>query len=96
MYDIAALDLYVEKDQTYGSRYEQYVALRNMSAGKILAISECSNVPDMNAMFRDNAAWSYFGLWYAPYLGEYTDNNTLMEFYNSEAALTREDFSYSE
>ena len=96
MYDIAALDLYVEKDQTYGSRYEQYVALRNMSAGKILAISECSNVPDMNAMFRDNAVWSYFGLWYAPYLGEYTDNNTLMEFYNSEAALTREDFSYSE
>ena len=66
MYDIAALDLYVEKDQTYGSRYEQYVALRNMSAGKILAISECSNVPDMNAMFRDNAVWSYFGLWYAP------------------------------
>ena len=50
----------------------------------------------MNAMFRDNAVWSYFGLWYAPYLGEYTDNNTLMEFYNSEAALTREDFSYSE
>ena len=96
MYDIAALDLYVEKDQTYGSRYEQYVALRNMSAGKILAISECSNVPDMNAMFRDNAVWSYFGLWYAPYLGEYTDNNTLMEFYNSEAALTRENFSYGE
>ncbi|MFR4476934.1 MAG: hypothetical protein ACLT3Y_06840 [Ruminococcus callidus] len=23
----------------------------------------------MNAMFRDNAVWSFFGLWYAPYLG---------------------------
>ena len=93
-YDIASLDLYVEKEETYGSRYEQYVALRNMvSSGKLLAISECSNLPDMNAMFRDNAVWSFFGLWYAPYLGEYTDNNALVEFYNSEAALTREDYT---
>lgn len=92
-YDIASLDLYVEKDEAYGSRYEQYVALRNMVPGKILAMSECSNVPDMNAMFRDNAVWSFFGLWYAPYLGEYTDKNTLIEFYNSEAALTREDYA---
>ena len=93
-YDIASRDLYVEKEETYGSRYEQYVALRNMvSSGKLLAISECSNLPDMNAMFRDNAVWSFFGLWYAPYLGEYTDNNALVEFYNSEAALTREDYT---
>ena len=84
----------MEKEETYGSRYEQYVALRNMvSSGKLLAISECSNLPDMNAMFRDNAVWSFFGLWYAPYLGEYTDNNALVEFYNSEAALTREDYT---
>ena len=70
------------------------MALRNMvSSGKLLAISECSNLPDMNAMFRDNAVWSFFGLWYAPYLGEYTDNNALVEFYNSEAALTREDYT---
>lgn len=93
-YDIASLDLYVDKAEVYGSRYEQYVALRNMAPGKILAISECSNVPDMNTMFRDNAVWSFFGLWYAPYLGEYTDNNALIEIYNSEGALTREDFSY--
>ncbi|WP_298481576.1 glycosyl hydrolase [uncultured Ruminococcus sp.] len=93
-YDIASLDLYVDKAEVYGSRYEQYVALRNMVPGKMLAISECSTVPDMNAMFRDNAVWSFFGLWYAPYLGEYTDNSTLIAIYNSEGALTREDFSY--
>lgn len=94
-YDIASLDLYVDKEEVYGSRYEQYVALRNMAPGKILAISEGSTVPDLNAMFRDNAVWSFFGLWYAPYLGEYTDNNALVSIYNSEGALTREDFSYS-
>lgn len=91
-YDIASLDLYVDQEEPYGSRYEQYVALRNMTSGKLLAISECSTVPDMNAMFRDNAVWSFFGLWYAPYLGEYTDDNALIAVYNSEGALTREDY----
>lgn len=92
-YDIAALDLYVEKEEVYGSRYEQYVALRNMVPGKMLAISECSNIPDITAMFRDNAVWSFFGLWYAPYLGEYTDNQALVDFYHSEGTLTRNDYA---
>lgn len=91
-YDIASLDLYVEQSEEYGSRYEQYVALRNMSPGKILAISEASTLPDMNTMFRDNAVWSFCGLWYAPYLGEYTSEETLIAFYNSEGSLTREDY----
>ena len=92
-YDIAALDLYVEKEEVYGSRYEQYVALRNMVPGKMLAISECSNIPNITAMFRDNAVWSFFGLWYAPYLGEYTDNQALVDFYHSEGTLTRNDYA---
>ena len=95
-YDIASLDLYVEEDsdEEFGSRYEQYVALRNMIPNKLLAMSECSTVPDTNAMFRDNAVWSFFGLWYGVYLEEsYTDKSALIAMYNSEAALTRGDFS---
>ncbi|WP_301844597.1 glycosyl hydrolase [uncultured Ruminococcus sp.] len=92
-YDIASLDVYVkDKTEAYGSRYEQYVALRNMTGGKLLALSECSTVPDMNAMFRDNAVWSFFGLWYAPYLGEYTSNDALLSVYHSEGALVRGDY----
>ncbi len=94
-YDIASLDLYVEEDgdEAFGSRYEQYVALRNMTSNKILAISECSTVPNINAMFRDNAVWSFFGLWYAPYLEDpYTSEDDLITIYNSEAALTLGDY----
>ena len=92
-YDIASLDVYVkDKTEAYGSRYEQYVALRNMTGGILLARSECSTVPDMNAMFRDNAVWSFFGLWYAPYLGEYTSNDALLSVYHSEGALVRGDY----
>lgn len=63
-----------------------------MTGGKLLALSECSTVPDMNAMFRDNAVWSFFGLWYAPYLGEYTSNDALLSVYHSEGALVRGDY----
>ncbi len=91
-YDIASLDLYVDLDESFGSRYEQYVALRNMVPGKMLALSECSTVPDMSAMFRDNAVWSFFGLFYAQYLEEYTTDAQLMEVYHSEASLTLGDY----
>ncbi|MCD7958698.1 MAG: glycoside hydrolase [Ruminococcus sp.] len=93
-YDIASLDLYISTDETFGSRYEQYVALRNMTTDKILAISECSTLPDINTMFRDNAVWSFFGLWYSPYLDEeYTSDDLLIHVYNSEASLTLGDYT---
>lgn len=92
-YDIASLDLYVDKEEVYGSRYEQFIALRDMTGSKLLALSECSTVPDMNAMFRDNAVWSYFGLWYGQYLNEYTSEEDLITIYNSEGTLTLGDYS---
>ena len=67
-YDIASVDAYLEADATYGSRYEQFVALRNMVGNKIMGLSECSTIPDVNLLFRDHAVWSYFGLWYGKYL----------------------------
>ena len=91
-YDIASLDLYVSQDEVYGSRYEQYMALSNMTSGKLQALSECSTVPDMNAMFRDHTVWSYFGLWYDQYLNEYTSEDDLIAIYNSEGALTLGDY----
>lgn len=90
-YDIASLDLYVDQEESYGSRYEQFLALKNMTDGKILALSECSTVPDVNAMFRDNAVWSYFGLWYDTYLYDYTSKEALIDIYNSQGTLTRDD-----
>ena len=95
-YDIASVDAYLEADATYGSRYEQFVALRNMVGNKIMGLSECSTIPDVNLLFRDHAVWSYFGLWYGKYLlnptEPYTTAQQLIETYNSEGVLTREDY----
>ncbi len=98
-YDIASLDIYLDKNTHFGSRYEQFVALYRMTDGKkMLAMSETSSVPDVNEMFRDNTVWSFCGLWYGEYLiGEngkyssaYTPANTMIAFYNSEAVITRD------
>ena len=90
-YDIASMDIYLNPDEDFGSRYEQFVSLYRMTKHKkILALSEVSTLPDMNLMFRDNTIWSFAGLWYDNYLSD-INPETLIHFYNSEKVLTLDD-----
>ncbi len=95
-YDIASADVYPEENQELGSGYEAYYALQELAQGKMVALSECSSLPDVTTAFRDGSVWSYFGLWYEPYLteadNEFTDSETLIHTYNSQGVLTREDY----
>ncbi len=99
-YDIASLDIYLDAGEDFSSRHEQFIRLYEMTGGeKLLAMSECSAVPDVNACFRDRSIWSFFGLWYDEYLttdsgmynGNYTPAKKMISFYNSEAVLTLDD-----
>lgn len=101
LYDIASVDIYLQPQMEYGSRYEQFLSLKNITGGKkLLAISECSALPDPDMMVLDRAVWSFFGLWYGDYLmnpdGTFNDSNyssnDLYNLYNSEQALTLNDF----
>ena len=90
-YDIASLDVYLDPEQDFGSRYEQFLSLYHMTKGKkLLALSECGALPDVNRMFRDHAIWSFAGLWYDEYLLNETDIETekLIHYYNSEKVIT--------
>ncbi len=100
-FDIAALDIYMDKDKEYGSRYEQFLAMQNIvGKRKLIALSECSTIPDIDACFRDNSVWSFYGLWYGKYLmdkdgsfsGEYTSKDALIRAYNSDGALTLDEY----
>lgn len=95
-YDIASADVYMDEKQAFGSGYEASYALQELAQGKMIALSECSSLPDVTTAFRDGSVWSYFGLWYEPYLTEednaFIDSQTLIETYNSEGVLTREDY----
>lgn len=101
-FDIAAVDLYLSGEKDYGSRYyEEFAAVQKfVGSDKLIAISECGSVPDMDAAFRDNAVWSFFGVWYGKYIqdenGEYSEQFTsreaLVRAYNSDGALTLDEY----
>lgn len=101
MYDIASVDIYLQPQMQYGSRFEQFLSLKKITGGrKLLAISECSALPDLEMMQIDRSVWSFFGLWYGQYLmnsdGSFNDtyysSNDLYNLYNAEQALTLNDF----
>lgn len=100
-FDIASLDIYMDPEKDYGSRCEQFLALQKIvGKEKLIALSECSTVPDIDASFRDNSVWSFFGLWYGKYLcgsdgelsGKYTSKDALIRAYNSEGAITLDEY----
>lgn len=100
-FDIASLDIYLSPEKDFGSRYEQFLALQNIvGKEKLIALSECSTLPDMDMSFRDNAVWSFFGLWYGKYLHDeegafsdvYTDKEAFIKTYNSDGALSLDEY----
>ena len=102
-YSIASYDIYTGSGEDYGSRYEQFAsAQKYIGSDKILAISECDHIPDIDDIFRDKSVWSFFGLWYGEYLEDgkgnysekYTKKKELIRLYNSEGALTLDEVSY--
>ena len=71
---------------------DRFYGLQKIAANKIVALSECSTIPDLTDSLRDNAMWSFFGLWYGEYLMDdttgYTTRKQMIEAYNSNVVLT--------
>ena len=101
-FDIASADLYINDAKDYGSRFFESFAAVHKFVGddKILGISECGSVPDIDSSFRDNAVWSFFGLWNGKYIDDgkggysekFTSKDALIKAYNSEGSLTLDEY----
>ncbi|MBR0140981.1 MAG: glycoside hydrolase [Ruminococcus sp.] len=100
-FDIAALDIYLDPEEDFGSRYEQFIAMQKIvGADKLIAISECSRVPDVDTAFRDNTVWLFSGQWYGEYISDskgnysetYCPRADFARFYNSEGVLTLDEY----
>ncbi|MDO5561120.1 MAG: glycosyl hydrolase [Oscillospiraceae bacterium] len=95
-FDIASVDIYDENaDNT--SYYKQYQWLDSLTGKrKMIALSECGNLPDIELSFRDRAVWSFFGLWYGDYIldehkelsEKYNSRDSLVKIYNSDRTIT--------
>ncbi len=102
-FDIAAVDIYHNGEKDYGSTYyENFAAVQKFAGSKKpIALSECGSVPDIDSAYRDNALWSFFGLWFGEYIEDenggysekYTSRDRLIKTYNSEGALTLDEFT---
>lgn len=101
-FDIASVDLYLNGEKDYGNKYyEEFAAVqRFVGSDKLIAISECGCVPDMDTAFRDNAVWSFFGMWYGKYIQtekgtyseEFNSKDALVRAYNSDGAMTLDEY----
>lgn len=100
--DIASIDAYLTAGEPYGSRSGQFQWLYSITGGKkMLALSECSSIPDVDAIHRDKAVWAFFGLWYGNYLmnndgsfsSKYTSEEDLNKYYNSEGSITLSEYA---
>lgn len=89
-FDIASMDIYISPDKDYGSQYEYFASLQKfIGKDKIIALSECSSIPNIDLVFRDNSVWSFFGLWYGEYISEeYMPKDYIIKNYNSAGAMT--------
>ncbi|MBQ3565621.1 MAG: hypothetical protein IJA12_00435 [Oscillospiraceae bacterium] len=101
-YDIAAINIYLNPNTYFGSRSEQYQWIKKITENeKMIALSECSTVPGLSEMLRDNAVWTFFGLWYGEYLSRneinpdeiYTLESDLIRMYNAENSITLEEYA---
>ena len=99
MYDIASIDVYLGEGETYGSRSQQFRWLSKITENKkMLALSECSSIPDIDDMIRDRSMWSFFGLWFGEYMnseggGKYTTDEELYRMYNAENSITLDKYA---
>lgn len=100
MYDIASVDIYMPEGSDFSSRYEQFFSLQKIvGPNKIIALSECSRIPNADDCFRDKSVWSFFGLWYGSYLTnddyfseKFITKDEFIRIYNSEGVLTLDEY----
>ncbi|MGE5518517.1 MAG: glycosyl hydrolase [Candidatus Dadabacteria bacterium] len=69
--DIVGRDIYKQGD--HSSQINEFNFLNNLyGTKKIITLSECGSIPDVDNLVLDGASWSWFMPWY----GEYTRNST--------------------
>ena len=78
-YDVVSADIY-NKAEDYSSNYVMFDKLKALTGGKkIVALSENGPIPDIDAMFEDEAVWSWWMPWYQTWGGNFLDQTTNKE-----------------
>jgi mannan endo-1,4-beta-mannosidase len=90
--DIIGLDVYDKGN--HSSQLLTFEGLKKMFKGKkLLTLSECGSIPDIAAMKRDNAVWSYYMPWYSEHtkLADWNDINFWRQSLSDPDVISLED-----
>lgn len=81
--DIVGQSFFETSDSSFAGRFQSISSI--LPSQKILAVTACDIMPNIDSMYRDNALW----LWTAPAAGDYTlnMNGALSESYNTVAYM---------
>lgn len=94
--DMVGADLYVDAMTNQLDQFELVYKLVN--GKKMVALSECGNLLDVNAAFDDGALWSYFMGWYEldengkPAIKDWNKNGEWKTVLENPLVLNRGDF----
>lgn len=95
--DIISADVYSLKGIQI-SQVNTFIQLNKITKNKLIALSECSNLPVPDDMFRDKATWSWFGLWSGECImdadcelsEDYNTRDQIIKTYSHENTITLE------
>lgn len=96
--DIISADIY--SASSTDRQINAFLALNDISDSKPVALSECDVLPSAQNLLRDKTMWSYFSFWCGDFIIDANGNlnqknisdEALIELYNNNVVLTREDF----
>jgi len=72
--DIIGRDIYKEGD--HGSQLAEFNAMNTLyGSKKMITLSECGSIPDVDNLTKDAAAWSWFMPWYGDYTRDSKHNS---------------------
>lgn len=90
--DILGLDIYPGENQ-HGSQYITFDKVKEIFGGKkMITLSECGSIPNIDAMFEYGDAWSWFMPWNGDYTRSDKHNGTtfLKNVFSNAKVLTRD------
>lgn len=90
--DIIGRDIYKQGDHT--SQIDEFNALNTLyGKKKMITISECGSMPDVDNLIKDGAAWSWYMTWYGDYVRSSVHNplDLWIKMFASSYVITRDE-----
>ncbi|MBE6889218.1 MAG: beta-mannanase [Ruminococcaceae bacterium] len=69
-FDLAGEDIYTDPP-SHASQVERFREVSSYTHGKMITLSECGSIPELDEMQRDGAMW----LWWLPWWGQFVHEN---------------------